>query len=111
MKTSSILGTAERLFKPLIREKLFKDYDELLKNLLIIYINQQIKTYQKQIQELEKKYQLSFDEFTRAPIRSRFKSLKKNISFLSMNSLEPSREKLHGRMRTIGWIGKMLYSS
>ena len=68
MKTSStsILGTAERLFKPLIREKLFKDYDELLKNLLIIYINQQIKTYQKQIQDLEKKYQLSFEEFTRA---------------------------------------------
>lgn len=68
MKTSStsILRIAERLFKPLIREKLFEDYDELLKNLLIIYINQQIKTYQKQIQNLEKKYQLSFEEFTRA---------------------------------------------
>jgi hypothetical protein len=33
MKTSatSILGMAERLFKPLIREKLLNDYDELLK--------------------------------------------------------------------------------
>ncbi|MDZ7318237.1 MAG: hypothetical protein ONB11_03725 [candidate division KSB1 bacterium] len=68
MKTSSasILGTAERLFKPLIREKLFKDYDELLKNLLIIYINQQINAYQNQIKALERKYQLSFEEFTRA---------------------------------------------
>jgi len=66
MKTTSIFGTAERLFKPLIREKLFNDYDELLKNLLIIYINQQIKNYQNQIQHLEKKYQLSFEEFTRA---------------------------------------------
>lgn len=66
MKTSSIFGTAERLFKPLIREHLFKNYDELLKKLLIIYINQQIKTYQKQIQDFEKKYQLSFEEFTRA---------------------------------------------
>lgn len=68
MKTAStsILGTAERLFKPLIREKLFKDYDELLKNLLVIYINQQIKTYQHQIKALERKYQLSFEEFTGA---------------------------------------------
>ena len=64
--STSILRTAERVFKPLIREKLFNDYDELLKNLLIIYINQQIKTYQNQINDLETKYHLSFEEFTRA---------------------------------------------
>jgi len=89
MKTSatSILGMAERLFKPLIREKLLNDYDELL------------KTY------------WSFTLINKSkPIRSKFRTLKKNISFLLKNLLVTSREKLHGKMRMISWIEKMQLS-
>jgi hypothetical protein len=64
--TTSIFKMAERMFEPLIREKLFKDYEELLKHLMLIYINQQIKLYQKQVHKFEKKLQLSFEDFTRS---------------------------------------------
>ena len=64
LTSTTIFGTAERLFQPLIKENLFKDYEELLKHLMLNYINQQIKIYQKQINNLEKKYQLSFEKFT-----------------------------------------------
>jgi len=54
------------MFEPLKREKLFKDYEELLKHLMLIYIDQQIKTYQKQVHNFEKKHKRSFEDFTRS---------------------------------------------
>ena len=64
--TASIFKMAERMFEPLIREKLFKDYEELLKHLMLTYIDQQMKTYQKKVHDFEKKHQLSFEDFTRS---------------------------------------------
>lgn len=64
LPSTTIFGTAEKIFRPLIRENIFKDYEELLKHLMLNYINQQIKTYQKKAHDFEKKYQLSFEDFT-----------------------------------------------
>jgi len=64
VQSKTIFGTAEKIFRPIIRENIFKDYEELLKHLMLTYINQQIKTYQKQVHNFEKKHQLSFEDFT-----------------------------------------------
>jgi hypothetical protein len=61
---ASLYKTAERMFQPLINENIFKNLEELLQQLMIGYINQQIKTYQKQINKFEKKHLSSFEEFT-----------------------------------------------
>jgi hypothetical protein len=64
--STTIFGTAEKIFRPLIRENIFKNYNELLKHLMLTYINQQLKTYQKKVHEFETKHQLSFEDFTRS---------------------------------------------
>lgn len=53
------------MFEPLIKENIFKDYEALLKHLMLIYIDQQIKAYQEKVHDFEKKHQLSFEDFTR----------------------------------------------
>ena len=66
LPSTTIFGTAEKIFRPLIRENIFKDYEELLKHLMLTYINQQIQTYQKQVHSFENKHKRSFEDFTRS---------------------------------------------
>ncbi len=54
------------MFEPLIKENIFTNYEELLKHLMLIYIHQQLKIYQKKVHDFEKKHQLSFEDFTRS---------------------------------------------
>ena len=66
VQSTTIFGTAEKIFRPLIRENIFENYEELLKHLMLTYINQQIQTYQKQVHSFEKKHKLSFEDFSRS---------------------------------------------
>ena len=66
LQSTSIFTTAEKIFRTLVRENIFKNYEELLRDLMLTYINQQIETYQKKIHNFEKKYRLSFEDFTRS---------------------------------------------
>ena len=60
-----ILEYADRLFTPLVREGIFKSYDELLKSLLLDYIDRQIILHEKQARSFEVKHRMTFEEYTR----------------------------------------------
>jgi hypothetical protein len=60
-----ILEYADRLFAPLVREGIFKSYDELLKSLLLDYIDRQIIFYKEQARAFEVKHEMTFEEYTR----------------------------------------------
>jgi hypothetical protein len=60
-----ILEYADRLFAPLVREGIFKSYDELLKSLLLDYIDRQIALYEEQMRAFEAKHGMTFEEYTR----------------------------------------------
>ena len=61
-----ILEYADRLFTPLVREGIFKSYDELLKSLLLDYIDRQITLHEKQARAFEVKHGVTFEEYTRS---------------------------------------------
>jgi len=60
-----VLEYAHRLFAPLVREGLFKSYDELLKSLLLDYIDRQIALHEEQVRAFEAKHGMTFEEYTR----------------------------------------------
>ena len=60
-----ILKYADRLFTPLVREGIFKSYDELLKSLLLDYIERQIALFEEQARAFEVKHGVTFEEYTR----------------------------------------------
>ncbi len=59
-----ILEYADRLFTPLVREGIFRSYDELLKSLLLDYIDRQIALYEEQTKAFELKHGMTFEEYT-----------------------------------------------
>ncbi len=59
-----ILEHADRLFAPLVREGIFKSYDELLQNLLSDHIDRQIAIYEEQAKAFEAKHGMTFEEYT-----------------------------------------------
>jgi hypothetical protein len=59
-----ILEHADRLFTPLVREGIFKSYDELLKSLLLDYIDRQITLHEKRVRAFEAKHEMTFEEYT-----------------------------------------------
>jgi len=63
--TTQILEYADRLFAPLVREGIFKSYDELLKSLLLDYIDRQITLYEEEARAFEEKHGMTFEEYTR----------------------------------------------
>jgi len=63
--TTQILEYADRLFAPLVREGIFKSYDELLKSLLLDYIDRQITLYEEEARDFEEKHGMTFEEYTR----------------------------------------------
>ncbi|MBM4465322.1 MAG: hypothetical protein FJ014_07210 [Chloroflexi bacterium] len=60
-----ILEYADRLFTPLVREGIFKSYGELLKSLLLDYIDRQIALHEEQAIAFEAKHEMTFEEYTR----------------------------------------------
>lgn len=56
----------------MILNGLYKDEISALKDITIFYVQSKVKQYSNQIQEFQKKYNLTFDEFT--------KSIKNNAS-------------------------------
>jgi hypothetical protein len=60
-----ILEYADRIFTPLVREGIFKSYDELLKSLLLDYIDRQIARFDGQARDFEAKHGMTFEEYTR----------------------------------------------
>ena len=64
-QASPILEYADRLFAPLVREGIFKSYDELLKSLLLDYIDRQIALFEGQARAFEAKHGMTFEEYTR----------------------------------------------
>jgi hypothetical protein len=61
---SPILQQADKLFAPLVQEGMFKSYDELIKALLLDYIDRQIASYERQVRAFEKRHGMSFEEYT-----------------------------------------------
>jgi hypothetical protein len=59
-----ILEYADRIFAPLVREGIFKSYDELLKSLLSDYIDRQIALFEGQARDFEAKHGMTFEEYT-----------------------------------------------
>ena len=64
-QATPILEYADRLFAPLVREGIFKSYDELLKSLLLDYIDRQIALYEEQARAFEARHGITFEEYTR----------------------------------------------
>lgn len=64
-KVSPVLQQADKLFTPLVREGVFRSYDELIKALLLDYIDRQIASYGRQVKAFEKRHGMSFEEYTR----------------------------------------------
>ncbi len=62
--TTPIIEYANRLFTPLVQEGIFKSYDELLKSLLLDYIDRQITLHEKQARAFEAKHEMTFEEYT-----------------------------------------------
>jgi hypothetical protein len=63
-QATPILEYADRLFTPLVREGIFRSYDELLKSLLLDYIDRQIALYEEQTEAFEAKHGMTFEEYT-----------------------------------------------
>jgi hypothetical protein len=59
-----ILEYADKLFSPLVREGMFESYGELLKCLLLDYIDRQISLYEEQVKAFERKHEMTFEEYT-----------------------------------------------
>jgi len=64
-QTTPILEYADRLFTPLVREGIFRSYGEILKSLLLDYIDRQIALYEGQARAFEAKHGMTFEEYTR----------------------------------------------
>ncbi|MBC8262741.1 MAG: hypothetical protein H8E47_01270 [Anaerolineales bacterium] len=64
-QTTPILEYADRLFTPLVREGIFRSYGEILKSLLLDYIDRQIALYEGQARAFETKHGMTFEEYTR----------------------------------------------
>ena len=65
-EATPILEYADRIFAPLVREGIFKSYDELLKSLLLDYIDRQIALFEGQARAFEAKHGMTFEEYTRS---------------------------------------------
>lgn len=63
-KARPILEYADKLFAPLVQEGIFESYDELLKRLLLDYIDRQITFYEGQVRAFEAKHGMTFEEYT-----------------------------------------------
>jgi hypothetical protein len=63
-QATPILEYADRLFTPLVQEGIFRSYDELLKSLLLDYIDRQIALYEEQARAFEVKHEMTFEEYT-----------------------------------------------
>lgn len=63
-KVSPILKQADKLFTPLVQEGVFESYDELIRVLLLDYIDRQIASYERQVKAFEKRRDVTFEELT-----------------------------------------------
>ncbi|MFQ5793203.1 MAG: hypothetical protein ACE5JI_22255 [Acidobacteriota bacterium] len=62
---SPILEQADRLLAPLVQEGIFNNYFELLRALLLDYIERQIASYRERVSSFERKYGLSFEKYSK----------------------------------------------
>lgn len=62
---SPILEQADKLLAPLVQEGVFENYFDLLKTLLLDYIERQIMAYRRRARSFERKHGLSFERYSK----------------------------------------------